>query len=102
MPFPNLFDDSHTPVALAEILRSLFGPVTEDFTGSSSSPRPLGPGAVLDGFDVQVPVLWKGTYQDRQFHALVNALKDAVEGSLVYFGWTGEMLGRRGVEWGGM
>jgi hypothetical protein len=70
---------------------------------------------VLDGYDIQVPVHWKGTYQDAQFKALVVRLRElnrearaqggGVEGapgdlgsdgpSAVYFRWVGEVLKAR-------
>ncbi|CAA9966878.1 hypothetical protein PTMSG1_10237 [Pyrenophora teres f. maculata] len=98
MPFPNLFNALHTPSTLASTLVSLFGPIDDDTdTASSSYLRPLGLDVVLDGFDVQVPVQWRGTYQDEQFHALVDELKRRVEGGSVFFGWVGEMVRRRGM-----
>jgi hypothetical protein len=99
--FPNLFDPSHPPSAFALTLFSLFGeghteradlrPLGPD-APSGSSPeslngtdwvnpiltalqRPLGEEVVVDGFDVQVPAEWKGTYQDGQFDDLVDRLK---------------------------
>jgi hypothetical protein len=136
--FPNLFDGSHTPSAFALTLFSLFGeghteradlrPLGPD-APSGASPealngtdwinpiltalqRPLGEEVVVDGFDVQVPAEWKGTYQDRQFQSLVGSLKGlhdeawtesgGEEGGpadlgadgkgVVYFGWVGGAL----------
>ncbi|KAI1510870.1 hypothetical protein KJE20_09723 [Pyrenophora tritici-repentis] len=99
--FPNLFDTKHTPDTLAETLVSLFGPIVDTASSLSAYPRPLGSDVVL-GFDVQVPVQWKGTYQDGRFHDLVDELKERIGGSsAVFWGWVGEMVGRRGVEMGG-
>ncbi|KAL6711107.1 hypothetical protein ACN47E_006982 [Coniothyrium glycines] len=155
-PFPNLFDTNHPPTALALTLFSLFGeghteradlrplgpdvdsptsPAIFDGTDWTNPPatdfnslsRPLGEEVVVDGFDVQVPIQWKGTYQDNAFKAFVARLRQlngqawketgAVEGgpgdlgadgrSVVYFGWTGELLKRDAklpegwVEWDG-
>ncbi|RMZ67510.1 carbohydrate metabolic process [Pyrenophora seminiperda CCB06] len=94
---PNLLTPTNTPDTLAATLLSLFGPVS---VADESLPRPLGPSVVLDGFDVQVPVQWKGTYQDEQFHDLLNGLKGVdededrkIKGLEVLFGWVGEVLG---------
>jgi hypothetical protein len=136
--FPNLFDKSHSPSALALTLFSLFGeghteradlrPLGPDVP-SGASPislkgvdwinpiltalqRPLGEEVVVDGFDIQLPAEWKGTYQDERFKALVKRLKvlqneawtrsGQVKGgsadlgadgkSVVYFGWVGGPL----------
>ncbi|KAI1538811.1 hypothetical protein PtrSN001A_004809 [Pyrenophora tritici-repentis] len=78
--FPNLFDTKHTPDTLAETLVSLFGPIVDTASSLSAYPRPLGSDVVL-GFDVQVPVQWKGTYQDGRFHDLVDELKERIGGS---------------------
>ncbi|PZD25345.1 hypothetical protein A1F97_08448, partial [Pyrenophora tritici-repentis] len=75
--FPNLFDTKHTPDTLAETLVSLFGPIVDTASSLSAYPRPLGSDVVL-GFDVQVPVQWKGTYQDGRFHDLVDELKERI------------------------
>ena len=143
-PFPNLFGPRHPPSAFALTLFSLFGeghteradlrPLGPEI-GSPATPatlngaqwvnpptsvvsmldRPLGEEVVVDGFDVQVPVDWKGTYQERSFRAFVARLRElnreawleegAVEGgpgdlgadgkSVVYFGWTGDLLRKR-------
>lgn len=143
-PFPNLFDEGHPPSAFALTLFSLFGeghteradlrPLGPD-VGSPASPsifngttwitpptsivpsldRPLGEEVVVDGFDVQVPAQWKGTYQDQSFKSLVVRLRElnrdawresgGVEGGpgdlgadgrgVVYFGWVGELLKTR-------
>ena len=138
---PNLFDSSHTPSAFALTLSSLFGtthteradlrPLGPD-TPSESSPdsihwRPLGEEVIVDGFDVQLPAEWEGTYQDGQFKAFVDSLKSleqeswedggGVEGGpndlgsdgkgVVVFGWIGGGLRKRDeieagwVEWNG-
>jgi hypothetical protein len=77
--------------------------------------RPLGEEVVVDGFDVQVPADWEGTYQDTQFKELMKDLKGlhkeawktsgGVEGGkddlgadgkgVVYFGWIGGALSVR-------
>jgi hypothetical protein len=137
-PFPNLFNANHAPSALALTLFSLFGeghteradlrPLGPD-APSGASPeslngtdwinpiltelqRPLGEEVVLDGFDVQLPAEWEGTYQDAQFKDLVNSLEGlhdeawkesgGVKGGpddlgadgkgVVYFGWVGGAL----------
>ncbi|PZC91688.1 hypothetical protein A1F95_08593, partial [Pyrenophora tritici-repentis] len=82
--FPNLFDTKHTPDTLAETLVSLFGPIVDTASSLSAYPRPLGSDVVL-GFDVQVPVQWKGTYQDGRFHDLVDELKERIGGSSAVF-----------------
>lgn len=137
-PFPNLFNRNHPARSLALTLFSLFGeghteradlrPLGPDVPSGASPPslngtnwinptltmlqRPLGEEVVVDGFDVQLPAEWKGTYQDKQFHGLVNRLKQltrqawkesgAKEGGrndlgadgmgVVYFGWMGGSL----------
>lgn len=89
--FPNLFDDRHPPTALALTLFSLFGAgKTEradlrplgpflNTTGITWPTRPLGEEVVLDGFDVQLPRAWQGTYQDEQFEALAERLGELEE-----------------------
>lgn len=84
--FPNLFDERHPPSALALTLFSLFGAgKTEradlrplgpllNTTAITWPTRPLGEEVVLDGFDVQLPGAWQGTYQDEQFDALAKRL----------------------------
>lgn len=84
--FPNLFDDRHRPSALALTLFSLFGAGKTEradlrplgpLTNTTAIPwptRPLGEEVVLDGFDVQLPRAWQGTYQDEQFDALAERL----------------------------
>lgn len=85
--FPNLFDSRHVPSAFALTLFSLFGegrteradlrplgPDTPPSDGIDWITRPLGEEVVVDGFDVQVPAEWKGTYQESQFNALVTRL----------------------------
>lgn len=117
--FPNLFNDQHPPAKFAQTLFSLFGEGQEQDVNL----RPLGPQVVVDGYDVQVPVQWRGTYQERAFKVLHDSLKDlvraawtesgAVEGSSadrgakgmgsVVFGWVGQIVRRgvlmRGEEW---
>lgn len=81
---------------------------------SSSVPlieRPLGEEVVVDGFDVQLPVQWKGKYQDTKFRNLVARLRElnsdafkesggiesgpgdlGADGeSIVFFGFTGQL-----------
>ncbi|CAO2658096.1 Nn.00g073560.m01.CDS01 [Neocucurbitaria sp. VM-36] len=131
-PFPNLFDVSHPPSAFALTLFSLFGdgqteradlrPLGPDVSAYAAQrsavlmlARPLGEEVVVDGFDIQVPSQWKGTYQDTSFKALVSSLRQltrdawaasgAVEGGpgdlgaygrgVVYFGWVGGLLKTR-------
>ena len=139
--FPNLFSTTRPPSALALTLFSLFGeghteradlrPLGPDTPSSSSPaplngtdwvnpllaslPRPLGEEVVVDGFDVQVPAEWRGSYQDTQFHTFVDRLREltrqawresgGVEGGpgdlgadgrgVVYFGWIGGALRTR-------
>jgi hypothetical protein len=102
--FPNLFDERHAPSAFALTLFSLFGagkteradlrplgPLTNT-TGINWSTRPLGEEVVLDGFDVQLPRSWEGTYQEKQFDALAERL-----GELEDEAWAaGEDLGAEG------
>lgn len=84
---PNLFDAQHVPSGLALTLFSLFGegtteradlrplgPDTPAEDGISWVTRPLGEEVVVDGFDVQVPRDWEGTYQEGQFDAFVDRL----------------------------
>jgi hypothetical protein len=99
--FPNLFDESHPPSAFALTLFSLFGeghteradlrPLGPDVPSGASPPvlngtnwvnpiltalqRPLGEEVVVDGFDIQIPAEWKGTYQDFRFQDLVTRLR---------------------------
>jgi hypothetical protein len=138
-PLPNLFtsSQSHTPSAFAETLFSLFGeghteradlrPLGPDVPSPASPAplngtdwitsvaRPLGEEVVIDGFDIQLPSEWKGTYQDKQFHNLVRRLQSletatwyksgGVAGGpgdaggngkgVVYFGWQGGVLKTR-------
>lgn len=95
----NLFDEYHPPTALALTLFSLFGeghteradlrplgPLTPK--NPSAAPdgikwwsKPLGEEVVIDGFDVQVPSEWKGTYQSGQFDAFVKRLRELVDES---------------------
>ena len=104
--FPNLFDERHPPSApaLALTLFSLFGAgKTEradlrplgpllNTTAITWPTRPLGEEVVLDGFDVQLPRAWQGTYQDEQFEALAERL-----GELEDEAWAaGEDLGAEG------
>ncbi|KAH9863630.1 hypothetical protein J1614_009562 [Plenodomus biglobosus] len=142
-PFPNLFSESHPATALALTLFSLFGeghteradlrPLGPDVGGPAAPSvfngtnwvtpstsivplleRPLGEEVVIDGFDVQVPVEWKGRYQDTKFRNFVARLRElnrdawkqsgGIEGgpgdlgadgkAVVYFGWVGEFLKR--------
>lgn len=80
--------------------------------------RPLGEEVVVDGFDVQAPVQWKGKYQDKAFRQFVARLRElnreawtengATEAgpgdlgangrSVVYFGWVGQLLKGREAE----
>ncbi|KAF1851335.1 uncharacterized protein K460DRAFT_329265 [Cucurbitaria berberidis CBS 394.84] len=143
-PFPNLFDEAHPPSAFALTLFSLFGEghteradlrplgpevdspsspsplngtdwITPPTTDVPTLARPLGEEVVVDGFDIQVPVQWKGGYQDQAFRALVIRLREltraawresgGVEGGpgdlgadgrgVVYFGWVGQLLKSR-------
>jgi hypothetical protein len=99
--FPNLFDPSHPPSAFALTLFSLFGeghteradlrPLGPDVPSGASPPvlngtdwvnpiltalqRPLGEEVVVDGFDVQIPAEWKGTYQDGQFQDFTTRMR---------------------------
>ncbi|EAT81031.1 hypothetical protein SNOG_11323 [Parastagonospora nodorum SN15] len=98
-PFPNLFSPSHPPSSFALTLFSLFGEGHTERADlrplgptppSGASPngtewinpiltalqRPLGEEVVVDGFDVQIPAEWKGTYQDGQFADLVSRLRE--------------------------
>jgi hypothetical protein len=103
--FPNLFDSRHPPSAFALTLFSLFSeghtersdlrPLGPDVPSGASPPvlngtnwinpiltalqRPLGEEVVVDGFDIQVPAEWKGTYQDRQFKELVRRLQQLLD-----------------------
>jgi hypothetical protein len=114
--YPNLFDSSHPPSALALTFFSLFSeghteradlrPLGPDAPSGSSPPvlhgtdwvnpvlpelqRPLGEEVVVDGFDVQIPAEWKGSFQDGQFADLVTRLK-----TLLNEAWreTGEVVG---------
>lgn len=85
--FPNLFDSRHVPSAFALTLFSLFGegrteradlrplgPDTPAEDGITWVTKPLGEEVVVDGFDVQVPREWQGTYQEGQFNDLVTRL----------------------------
>ena len=82
--FPNLFDSRHVPSAFALTLFSLFGegsteradlrPLGPDTNGIDWITRPLGKEVVVDGFDVQVPAAWEGTYQEGQFDDLITRL----------------------------
>ncbi|KZM28063.1 carbohydrate metabolic process [Ascochyta rabiei] len=85
--FPNLFDERHVPSAFALTLFSLFGegkteradlrplgPDTPAEDGINWVTRPLGEEVVIDGFDVQVPRDWQGTYQEGRFNDLVSRL----------------------------
>lgn len=85
--FPNLFDERHVPSAFALTLFSLFGegrteradlrPLGPDAPASDGITwvqKPLGEEVVLDGFDVQVPREWQGTYQEGKFGDLVTRL----------------------------
>jgi hypothetical protein len=87
--FPNLFDERHVPSAFALTLFSLFGegkteradlrplgPDTPAEQGINWVTRPLGEEVVVDGFDVQVPRDWQGTYQEARFNDLVTRLKE--------------------------
>lgn len=86
---PNLFNPTHTPSDFARTLFSLFregrteranlrllgsdvpspaSPAPLNSTDWITSPRPLGEEVIIDGFDMQLPSDWKGTYQDEQFH----------------------------------
>ncbi|KAI8933850.1 hypothetical protein NX059_009549 [Plenodomus lindquistii] len=144
IPYPNLFNENHPPTAFALALFSLFGeghteradlrPLGPDVGGPATPStfngtnwvtpptetipmlkRPLGEEVVIDGFDVQVPVQWKGRYQDTKFRNFVARLRElnrdawrqsgGIEGgpgdlgadgkAVVYFGWVGEMINRR-------
>lgn len=85
--FPNLFDERHVPSAFALTLFSLFGegrteradlrplgPDTPAENGITWVTKPLGEEVVVDGFDVQVPRDWQGTYQEKRFNELVTRL----------------------------
>lgn len=85
--FPNLFDARHIPSAFALTLFSLFGegrteradlrplgPDTPAEDGITWVAKPLGEEVVVDGFDVQIPQDWQGTYQEGQFGDLVTRL----------------------------
>ncbi|KAJ4375504.1 hypothetical protein N0V86_007036 [Didymella sp. IMI 355093] len=87
--FPNLFDSTHVPSAFALTLFSLFGegrteradlrplgPDTPAEDGITWVEKPLGEEVVVDGYDVQVPRDWQGTYQEGQFNALVSRLRE--------------------------
>lgn len=83
----------------------------------SALARPLGEEVVVDGFDVQVPAEWRGSYQDTAFHALTRELrrlsreawiesgeddggpadKGADGEGVVFFGWVGGAV-KRGEE----
>lgn len=86
--FPNLFDSRHVPSALALTLASLFGesrteradlrPLGPDAEGVEWV-KPLGEETVVDGFDVQVPRGWEGTWQAGQFDGLVERLGELSE-----------------------
>jgi hypothetical protein len=99
-PLPNLFDAAHPSSAFALTIFSLFGeghterddlrPLGPDTPNAASADgiswsggvsKPLGEEVVVDGFDVQVPVEWKGTYQGRQFQELVTSLREMVKGA---------------------
>lgn len=85
--FPNLFDARHVPSAFALTLFSLFGegnteradlrplgPDTPSDNGIDWITRPLGEEVVVDGFDVQIPQQWRGTYQEGRFDDFVARL----------------------------
>ena len=126
-PFPNLFDERHVPSSFALTMHSRFGegreeradlrplgPDTPAVDGASWVTRPLGDEAVVDGFDVQVPAEWQGTYQEGRFRDLVERLTElsqeawaaggAVKGGpgdlgapgmgVVFFGWGGDRAKR--------
>lgn len=92
---PNLFNPSHPPSAFALTLFSLFGeghteradlrPLGPETPGDTSPDgvkwwsRPLGEEVVVDGFDVQLPEEWKGTYQNREFDLLAGRLRQLNE-----------------------
>lgn len=100
--FPNLFDTRHVPSGLALTLFSLFGegrteradlrPLGPETSGVEWVTRPLGEEVVVDGFDVQIPQEWKGTFQETQFGALVTRL-----GELNDEAWTGSGATKGGV-----
>lgn len=102
--FPNLFDSRHVPSAFALTLFSLFGegtteradlrplgPDTPAEDGISWVERPLGEEVVVDGFDVQLPRSWEGTYQEGQFDDFVTRL-----GELTDEAWTASGARRGG------
>ncbi|KAF3002664.1 hypothetical protein E8E13_009595 [Curvularia kusanoi] len=130
--FPNLFDERHVPSAFALTLASLFGesateradlrPLGPDTPAGDEGikwvERPLGEEVVVDGFDVQVPREWQGTYQEGRFDALVQRLGElndeawtksggvkggkgdlGVDGKgVVYQGWNKREVERRAVQ----
>jgi hypothetical protein len=94
---PNLFDERHPPSAFALTLFSLFGeghteraelrPLGPDADESAGEDgvkwavvsKPLGEEVMVDGFDVQIPAEWKGTYQVGRFEAFVQRLRELSE-----------------------
>ncbi|KAF2112102.1 hypothetical protein BDV96DRAFT_602555 [Lophiotrema nucula] len=93
-PHPNLFDESHPPSALALTLFSLFGeghteradlrPLGDEDAYVADPDinwfaKPLGEEVVVDGFDVQVPSEWKGTYQGERFGEFTGRLRELVD-----------------------
>lgn len=115
--FPNHFDESHPSSSFALTLFSLFGeghtehadlrPLGPDVPSGASPPvlngtnwvkpiltalqRPLGEEVVVDGFDVQIPAEWKGTYQDKRFEEVVARLKSLHDEA--WFGSGGVVVG---------
>jgi hypothetical protein len=102
--FPNLFDPRHPPTSFALTLFSLFSeghtersdlrPLGPEPPSDASPPvlngtnwitpafnleRPLGEEVVVDGFDVQLPAEWKGSYQDGQFKDFVRRMKEYID-----------------------
>jgi hypothetical protein len=95
---PNLFDAYHPPSAFALTLFSLFseghteradlrplGPLELDGMSDDSPDgvkwwsKPLGEEVVVDGFDVQIPREWQGTYQEEQFIDFISRLRELTD-----------------------
>ncbi|KAF2259546.1 hypothetical protein CC78DRAFT_571784 [Lojkania enalia] len=89
-PPPNLFDSEHSPAELALELFAIFGAALPPPQRGYENDRPLGPGVVLDGFDVQIPREWKGTWQGDRFLELAGRLRGLggmFGGGEVLVGW---------------
>ena len=52
---------------------------SEDGVKWAAVSRPLGEEVVVDGFDVQIPAEWKGTYQGGRFEVFVQRLRELSE-----------------------